>query len=104
MWERPVEKPVHPCGRLSGSPAPDDRRRDSERVRTAIRDLDWVVDAEVRLRVSGHILAGEAFVIPTTVVDLPRRAEDAITHIRSLDWRLQIFSITPVVTLDRASS
>ncbi|MBD0273281.1 MAG: cation transporter, partial [Acetobacteraceae bacterium] len=35
-----------------------------ERVRALLRGMDWVADAEVRLREEGHIFMGEAFVVP----------------------------------------
>lgn len=75
----------------------------NDRVKEAIINLDWVQDAQVRLRVSGHVLSGEAFVVPASQSDLPLRIEQALEQIRALDWRLQHFSITPVVSLEHRS-
>jgi len=70
-----------------------------ERITTAVRELDWVRDAEVRLRVSGRTLSGEAFVVPTSDEGLAERVEDGMRAVRQVDWRLHHFTITPVTSL-----
>jgi cation diffusion facilitator family transporter len=70
-----------------------------ERVEAALRAMPWVRAADVRLRVSGHTLFGEAFVVPASDEHLTERVERAIREIRDLDWRLHHFTITPVEDL-----
>lgn len=70
-----------------------------ERVRAALLALDWVADADVRLREEGHLLTGEAFIVPRDEHGLVERLEHAGTALRSLDWRLYDLSLVPVRTL-----
>jgi cation diffusion facilitator family transporter len=72
------------------------------KVEAKVRGLDWVRDAEVRLRVSGHTIFGEADVVPSSVEDLPGKIERAVREIRDLDWRLHHFTLTPVPNLSRS--
>ncbi len=60
-----------------------------EHVETMLQNLDWVDHAEVRMRENGHVLFGEAFVIPATQDNLPQRIEQAVQQAYNLDWRLQ---------------
>lgn len=58
--------------------------------------LDWVADAEVRLREVGHVYFGEAFVIPRdNTPNLPERIADAMEDAKAIDWRLHDLTITP---------
>jgi cation diffusion facilitator family transporter len=70
-----------------------------ERVIRAVRDLDWVREAEVRLKTSGRTLSGEAFVVPVSDERLAERTEAAMRTVRGVDWRLHHFTITPVTNL-----
>jgi cation diffusion facilitator family transporter len=70
-----------------------------ERVRAALRALDWVEDADVRLREEGHLLTGEAFVVPRGEERLVERLDAAGRALRELDWRLYDVSLVPVRTL-----
>lgn len=72
-----------------------------ERVRAALRGLAWVADADVRLREEGHLLTGEAFIVPRDEAALVERLEDAGRLLRGLDWRLYDLSLVPVRSLDR---
>nr|MBA3950000.1 cation transporter [Acidobacteriota bacterium] len=80
----------------------DGRARESlpERVRTYLRELPWVEDADVRIRDAGHAFTGEAFVIPKDTRDLLPRLRDAAEGARALDWRMLDLTIMPVETLD----
>jgi cation diffusion facilitator family transporter len=69
------------------------------RVTATIEGLDWVRASEVRLRVNGHTLSGEALVVPRSTEDLPERVEQALREVCALDWRLHHFAITPVTSL-----
>ena len=54
--------------------------------------LDWVKDAEVRLREEGHVYFGEAFVVPVDDQDLVERLQRANRHLLDLDWRCTSWS------------
>ena len=66
-----------------------------DRCATVLRELDWVQDAHVRLREEGHVLAGEAHVVPRDDADLTRRLEDAADRLLALDWRLHDVVVAP---------
>lgn len=71
-----------------------------ERVRAYLRELPWVIDADVRLRDGGHTFTGEAFVVPADGRDLIPRIRDAVEGARALDWRMLDLTIMPVETLN----
>ena len=71
-----------------------------ERVRTYLKQLDWVSDADVRIRDGGHAFTGEAFVIPKDARDLTSRLRDAAEGARALDWRMLDLTIMPVESLN----
>lgn len=71
-----------------------------ERVRTYLKSLTWVVDADVRIRDGGHAFTGEAFVIPKDARDIVARLHDAAEGARALDWRMLDLTIMPVETLN----
>src|SRR5690606_7754086 len=57
--------------------------------------LEWVAQAEVRLREEGQVYFGEAFVIPKeniTPTDLPDKIDEAVKKAKALNWR--IFDLT----------
>lgn len=58
--------------------------------------LDWVKDARVRLREIGHVMAGEAFVVPVDGDDLVQRANDARGQLMNDHWKLHDIVIVPV--------
>ena len=70
-------------------------------IRNELMLLDWVKDAEVRLREEGHVYFGEAFVVPVDDQDLVERLERANRHLLDLDWRLHELVITPVSEVQR---
>lgn len=71
-----------------------------ERVRTYLRSLPWVEDADVRMRDGGHAFTGEAFVVPRDNRDLVPRLREAVDGARALDWRMLDLTIMPVESLD----
>jgi hypothetical protein len=71
-------------------------------VRGVVADLDWVEVAAVRMRELGHILAVEVLAVPHDEIDLVDRAEDAVSRIRSLDWKLQDVVVSVVRDLEGA--
>lgn len=74
---------------LEPDPLPD-------RLAEMLRGLDWVEDAAVRLREEGHLLSGEAFVVPRHTDRLPERIEQAAKAACDSDWRLCELVISPV--------
>jgi divalent metal cation (Fe/Co/Zn/Cd) transporter len=75
------------------------------RVRDRLRALDWVEDADVRMRDEGHILMGEAFIVPRAgTTDLVSRLDEAARAAAGLDWRVHQLVIMPVRTLERPSA
>lgn len=66
-------------------------------VRRMLKTLDWVEDAEVRMREEGHIFMGEAFVIPKSgVSQLTRLISQAVEEVKALDWRVHDIVVMPV--------
>lgn len=72
------------------------------RVRDAAEGLPWVEKAAVRLRESGHVIAGEVFVVPRVEADLLANVEAASETLRGLDWRIYSLTVMPVSRLDGA--
>jgi divalent metal cation (Fe/Co/Zn/Cd) transporter len=73
-----------------------------DRLRDLLVGLDWVADAQVRLREEGHIFLGEAFVVPHPgTTRLTRRIAEAAEAASRLDWRMHELAIMPVERLPR---
>jgi hypothetical protein len=68
-------------------------------VEAYLRGLDWVEDAEVRLREDGHVFFGEAFVRVRRAENLIGNIERAVQDAREIDWRLHELVIMPVARL-----
>lgn len=66
------------------------------RVRERLRSMDWIVEVQVRLREEGHVITGDAFVVPREEKDLVDRIEQARREVERLDWRLYDLMIIPV--------
>ncbi|MDQ3169390.1 MAG: cation transporter [Acidobacteriota bacterium] len=73
-----------------------------ERVRTYLRGLPWVADADVRIRDGGHAFTGEAFVVVKDSRELVPRIREAVEGACALDWRMLDLSIMPVESLEPA--
>jgi divalent metal cation (Fe/Co/Zn/Cd) transporter len=71
-----------------------------EEIEEALRSLDWVEDARVRLREEGHVFAGEAFVVPSTEGGILDNIDRASERLAELDWRLHDVVIVPVDSLE----
>ncbi len=77
-----------------------DWERLPDRVRDLLRSMDWVADAEVRLREEGHIFMGEAFVVPRPGAgDLVHEIGRAADAAKALDWRMHELTVMPVERL-----
>ncbi len=74
------------------------------KLQSALEELDWVERAAVRLREEGHVLAGEAFVVPRERGDLTARIARAVEKAKQLDWRLYDLTIMPVEALPEEAS
>jgi cation diffusion facilitator family transporter len=59
-----------------------------ERLAKELERLPWVQHAEVRLREHGHVVFGEAYVVPVDNDDPLERIKQAVAKSRELDWRL----------------
>jgi divalent metal cation (Fe/Co/Zn/Cd) transporter len=71
-----------------------------DQVRAMLEQLEWVEQAEVRLREEGHIFMGQAFVVPRRGTgDLVERLARAVDQARALDWRMHDLVIQPVAEL-----
>jgi divalent metal cation (Fe/Co/Zn/Cd) transporter len=68
-------------------------------VAAYLKGLDWVKDAEVRLREEGHVLFGNAVVVPADRRGLTAKIRHAVEGVKGLDWRIYDFSIMPVDSL-----
>ncbi|MDP1849342.1 MAG: cation transporter [Solirubrobacteraceae bacterium] len=71
------------------------------RIEDTLREMEWVQDAQARLREEGHVFTGEALVIPRDEDDLVERLEDAARRLADLDWRFYDVVVVPVSTLDK---
>jgi cation diffusion facilitator family transporter len=59
-----------------------------DRLAAALEELPWVRHAEVRLREHGHVVFGEAYIVPIDDENSLERTEHAATVAHDLDWRL----------------
>jgi divalent metal cation (Fe/Co/Zn/Cd) transporter len=65
------------------------------KVAAYLRKLDWVKDAEVRFREEGHVLFGNAVVVPADRRGLTAKIRHAVEGVKALDWRIYDFAIMP---------
>jgi cation diffusion facilitator family transporter len=72
------------------------------RLRERMRQLDWVEDADVRLREEGHVFSGEVYVVPKkNTPDLLAKLKEAGEMAPDVDWRIYDVVVMPVEKLDR---
>jgi divalent metal cation (Fe/Co/Zn/Cd) transporter len=67
-----------------------------DKLTSMLQDLDWVDEAEVRLREEGQVYFGEAFVVPSDETNITEKIEDALKRARDLDWRIYDLALMPV--------
>ncbi len=67
-----------------------------ERLSGALRELDWVEGADARLREEGHVVAGEAYVVPRGGAATVEQIDEAGRTATGCDWRLHDVVITIV--------
>lgn len=66
----------------------------------ALRRLPWVADAAVRMRENGHVLFGEAYVVPVDEAAPLRRIGEVHQIARRMDWRLHDLTVQLVAEID----
>jgi cation diffusion facilitator family transporter len=72
----------------------------NEKIDEYLRGLDWVKDAESRVRDEGHVFHIESFVVPRSGEDPSiNRLEQARQACVDLDWKVQDMVIVPVAEL-----
>ena len=67
-----------------------------DKLASMLQKLDWVNEAEVRLREEGQVYFGEAFVVPSDETNITEKIEDALERARGLDWRIYDLALMPV--------
>ncbi len=72
-----------------------------QRLRLALEGLEWVKEAQVRLREEGDVCTGEAFVVPRDETNLLDKVEEATRFAESFDWRIYDVVVTPVRSLKK---
>jgi divalent metal cation (Fe/Co/Zn/Cd) transporter len=65
-----------------------------EDVKRHLLELDWVAQAEVRLREEGHVVFGEATVVARSTDDIGGKLTKARQAIRQRHWRMHDLTIT----------
>lgn len=68
-------------------------------LREALLELDWVEDANVRIRNLGRVFHAEGYVVPRAGSVDVEALDEATTMCRDLDWTLRDVSIVPVSEL-----
>lgn len=71
------------------------------KLKYLLEELDWVSDAEVRLREEGDIYTGEVYVVPKFEKDLVENIRLATNRVLDFDWRISDIVITPVSALQQ---
>lgn len=68
-----------------------------ERIVETLESFDWIARAEVRLREEGHLFFGEGYYASRDEKPVPpERLREAVDKVKSLDWRLKDFALTPL--------
>lgn len=75
-----------------------------QRVRGSLKELDWVRDADVRLREEGDLVVGEAYVVPINDENLIGRGKQARDAAENCDWRVYDVVITMTDNLNLSQS
>ncbi|QIB64420.1 cation transporter [Kineobactrum salinum] len=71
-----------------------------EKLEAELAKLPWVKRAGVRLREEGHVLCGEAFVVPHSEANLTRHLWEAGQLLQEKDWRVLEVVVTSVDSLE----
>ncbi|CAN5358917.1 hypothetical protein BH24PSE2_BH24PSE2_03500 [soil metagenome] len=65
----------------------------------ALLEISWVEQADIRMHEEGHVVSGEAFVVPRRT-PTAEMIEDAVRHMCSKHWRAYNFVLVPVKRLE----
>jgi cation diffusion facilitator family transporter len=71
----------------------------NDRIQETLCGLGWVVDARCRVRDMGHVFHVEAFVQGTHEDVTLEQVEQAVSALRSLDWKINDVVVMPVRSL-----
>jgi len=69
-------------------------------VRRAVAGWDWIEEAAVRMRESGHLLSVEVLAVPKQETGVLERVEAGVDELRDLDWKLRDVVVSVVRTLE----
>jgi cation diffusion facilitator family transporter len=74
----------------------DDEHEDPlvQRVHTALARLPWVKSVRLRLREEGHVVFGEAFIVPSEDDGAVAKVQEAVEVARQADWRMHDLTVT----------
>lgn len=75
-----------------------------EELEKELMKLPWLKQAGVRLREEGHVLCGEAFVVPLSDENLTRHLQEAGQMLKGSDWRVMEIIVTSVDSLEGRGS
>jgi cation diffusion facilitator family transporter len=67
-----------------------------DELQRRLEEMDWVQNAEIRLREQGHVFAGEAIVVPRDDEDLLLRCSEARKALLQCSWKLHDLVVVPV--------
>jgi hypothetical protein len=71
-------------------------------VKSEVASIDWIEEAVVRLRESGHVFEGNVWFVPAQGADPVDRVEQLTSHLREFDWRLADIVVSPVRSIEGA--
>lgn len=71
-----------------------------DRVAGRLREYDWILDVNVRLREEGRLIMGGAFIRPASDENLTARIVEATKAVQEMDWRIHDFAIVPVCAIE----
>jgi divalent metal cation (Fe/Co/Zn/Cd) transporter len=69
-------------------------------VRRAVAGWDWIEQAAVRMRESGHILDVEVLAVPLEEAGVLAHVEAAIEQLEALDWKVRDVVVAAVASLE----
>lgn len=72
-----------------------------DRIRERLEQMAWIKEAQVRIREEGHVLTGEAFIVPNEEMVRVEQLESSRREIERLDWRLYDLAVIPVRELPK---
>lgn len=80
-----------------------DRHPLPDRMRHELEKMDWVEAADVRLREEGHVVTGEAYIVPRPGTEVTEKIQEATQHLHDMDWMVYDVVIQVVPSLEDQS-